>query len=452
MNPPTPKLPARRPDPQYVGFECHVCQTRMYAPPDLVGRSAKCPDCGAKTKIPPPAAAPAKKQPAALEGEQYELWDVDAAPRPSELLAAQPQYVAIQCRSCQTLFYATLDQVGQELPCPDCGTRHVVPSPPTPAKTKHVMVAGSEIYELDAAAAPGERPAVIVPPRRPMLYEEEDAERARVQAARDARRGKRAAQRYDARGRPLMPRWPLLRGVASFLFASGTRVRWFGLSLGLVIGGAVFVDAIHTWLTWEPRQMGYQGGMMAMAGLAEMLIGSVLALVWLAAASSMIVVVVSESAEGNEQVHGWPPVNFIESLSDVLYVLIAGMVAAGPGFAIGRFAAEAAWQQALWTGGSFLLLFPLVFLSQMAAASPWSIVSGQVIGAIVRRPFSWLLFCFESALLGAVSAAAIFYTAPIHFLVPVLLAPLYVAAILLYARLIGRLGWVLAEARPATNP
>jgi hypothetical protein len=183
------------------------------------------------------------------------------------------------------------------------------------------------------------------------------------------------------------------------------------------------------------------GGMMAFAGLAEMLIATVFTIIWLAAASSILVVVVSESSEGNEQVYGWPKVNFIESMTDLAYVFTATMFSAAPGWIAGHFAAQQPVEQLLWAGGSLMLLFPIVFLSQLAANSPWAMLSGRVIAAFLRRPISCLVFYVESLLLAAVCAVAVALTAPLHHLVPVLFAPLYVAAGLLYGRLLGRLAW-----------
>jgi hypothetical protein len=59
---------------------------------------------------------------------------------------------------------------------------------------------------------------------------------------------------------------------------------------------------------------------------------------------------------------------------------------------------------------------------------------------MVRCPFSWLTFYLETAALMAACLAA----ASTGFLW--LLVPVAVAALVLFARLLGRLGWRLAEA------
>src|SRR5262245_17002793 len=82
-----PAAPRKKATPttQYVPIDCRVCQTHFYGRPEQIGKELKCPDCGAANIVRPPREAPAKKQPAALEGEQYEVYGVDEQPLPSEL-------------------------------------------------------------------------------------------------------------------------------------------------------------------------------------------------------------------------------------------------------------------------------------------------------------------------------------------------------------------------------
>ena len=429
-------------EPQYIGVECRVCQTRMYGRADQVGQKLKCPDCGARTEVPPPPKPKPKNIPAALEGEQYELWDADEQPLPSALIAAQPQYIAVVCRQCDTLMYAGLDQVGQTITCPDCGKKHTVPPPLKPKPVRGVLASVAETPVLDPAAAPGERP-VIVPSSHQMLYEQErEAELAAV-TEKERRTGKKV---LDARGRPIMPRWPLINGVLAFLFHEGTRVRWFALSLGLTLAGGILLEGIVSWATWKPVAWDFEGGMQAMAGLAQMLIGTVLSMIWLAAASSIFLVIVAESSEGNDRVRGWPAVNFIESMADMLQVVVAVLFSAAPGWAIGQFVAGDPLELLLWTAGSMLLCFPIIYLSQASVGSSWALLDKKVAAGMLRCPFSVLLLYVESTLLLSLCAAVIGWSASIHHLLVMAFTPVYLGAALLYARLLGRLGWRLAEA------
>ena len=175
-------------EPQYIGVECRVCQTRMYGRPDQVGKEVKCPDCGARTIVPPPPPPKRKKIPAAMEGEQYELWDADEQPLPSQLAAAQPQYIAVRCKHCDTLMYATEKQVGQTIACPDCGKRHVVPPPTKQAAKRSVLASEAETPRLDPAAAPGERPLILAEPTQAWTFEVEQRSRSSLGEKSNAHR------------------------------------------------------------------------------------------------------------------------------------------------------------------------------------------------------------------------------------------------------------------------
>jgi DNA-directed RNA polymerase subunit RPC12/RpoP len=423
--------------PQYAAVECRVCQTRFYGTLDQVGKKAKCPDCGALTIVPTPPPPVAKKTPAALEGEQYELWDVDAQPLPSEIAAALPKYIAISCTRCDTLMHATPDQVGQTIRCPDCGAKYVVP--PLEEERPAVLPSTLDEFELDASADPGERPTVILPPVRRMLYEEEEeAERAR--RADMAKRG----PVIDARGRPVLPSQPLLQGIFPFLFRPATAGRWLALSMGLAFVVALLLDGLSGWLALGG--VNTQLVVQAKARTAEIFIAAACGFLWSAYAASVFLVVTAESSEGNDEIYAWPSGNFLDWMGDLWLILVAWTCAAAPGWAAGVLVLKDIWWSPLAAAVSLLICFPIVFLSQLAANSVVSLVHPRVLASLARCPFSWLLFYVESAMLLAICGAAAVAASFVHYLMAALLAPLYVAAMLLYARLLGRLGWRLADA------
>ncbi len=122
---------------QPLAFHCRVCDTRLVARVKHVGRKAKCPDCGARTVVPPPPQQRPSQPPRALHGQQYGVWGVDDAPSPAEMTAQQPKYFPVYCRVCDTLMHARPDQVGKQMKCPDCGAKTDIkaPSPPKPKKS-----------------------------------------------------------------------------------------------------------------------------------------------------------------------------------------------------------------------------------------------------------------------------------------------------------------------------
>ncbi len=428
--------------PQYIGVECRVCGTRLYGRPDQVGKKVKCPDCGALSIVPPPPKPKPKNMPAALEGEQYELWDVDSQPLSSELIAAQPKYVAVKCRKCGTLMYATEKQVGQQIACPDCGTKHVVPSPPKAISKPSVLLHEAEMPGLDPAAHPGERP-VVTPLSGKMFHEEEqEAEYARA-LEKSKRTGK--PMEIDSRGRHVMPRYPLLSGILEFPFSSGCPQRWAALTLGLMASGGLLVDGVPAWAGWGG---GDAGALRAMAGLGETMFGAVCAIIWLAAASNIFIAVMSQSAVGTQRISEWPAMNFVGSMAEMLPVGIAIVFTAAPGAILGQLLACPWWLTAALAGGTLLLGFPITLLSQMAGSSTWEVIDLQVLGAAVRCPFSMMLFYFQSACLIAICAAPTTALGFISLYLPLVLAPLYVGGLIVYSRLLGRLAWRLSEKMP----
>ncbi len=132
--------------------------------------------------MPPPPKPKPPNIPAALEGEQYELWEPDAQPLPNQIVAAQPKYIAMKCRRCDTMMYATTNQVGQSIGCPDCGTKNIVPPPPQPIVKRSVLSSDAATPILDPAAHPGERPLVMAPVGKMVHEEEQEAEYARALA------------------------------------------------------------------------------------------------------------------------------------------------------------------------------------------------------------------------------------------------------------------------------
>src|SRR5262249_33797159 len=173
--------------------------------------------------------------------------------------------------TCQTRMIATENQVGMQLKCPDCGTQNLVPPPEAPKKPVEVLTRDEDALEIDAARDPGERPTLIVPPRRPMVYEEErEAELARQREA--TLRGDTRGPRLDARGRPVMPRNPLATGVWRMLLTQEVIARWVLLSLLLGFTGQFFGEALLT-----PIQ-----GQLEAIKLIFSVFGVVLAAAWLA--------------------------------------------------------------------------------------------------------------------------------------------------------------------------
>jgi predicted Zn finger-like uncharacterized protein len=438
-----PLAPAEKPapaKPQFISVECRVCGTRLTGRAENVGKKIKCPDCGAGTVIPEPPAPKQKNMPAALDGEQYELWDTDDQPLPSDLIAAQPRLIAITCRKCASLMHASEAQVGSQIECPDCGMKHIVPPPTKKVVRPSVLTPDSHTPQIDPTSVLASRPPII--PHMLGLSIAEQEREAELQRAMEESRRTGRPMKYDERGRAVLPRFPLLTGILQFPFSSGCPSRWVALTVGLLIWSGLLLDGVLHWANWNNHNGDTQA---AFAGLVETLMGGAIVVIWFASVSSVFIAIVAESAVGTDRVDDWPSLNFIHSLSEMLPLGVAIMFSAAPGWIIGKLTGVDTGIAAMMAGGSLVLLLPLVALSQQAGTSTWELIDLGVLGAMVRCPFSMLLFYIQSACLLALCAVAAYFAWQVNVYLPLLTAPLIIGCILIYARLMGRLGWRLSE-------
>jgi DNA-directed RNA polymerase subunit RPC12/RpoP len=431
----SPKPPADD-SPPYIGVDCHLCGTRFYGGPDQVGKMLKCPDCGARTVLPPPPKPKRQNMPAALEGEQYELWEPDV--KSSEVVAHLPKYIAVTCNRCGTIMYATERQVGRTIDCPDCGRSEAVHRPAAPKKKQSPLASDAETPILDPNAAPGERPSAISPDQRRRIYEEErDSEYGR--ALEKARRTGKPME-VDVRGRPILPRWPLFTGVVPFMFSPGIPVRIIGLALGFFSAVYVLILGIT---------MAASGGFGAVGGMLLFALGSGLTMIVASIAFSCFLTVVAESSEGVKQIHDWP--GLLDWFGSFFTFVVAAIMSAFPGWAISQLLPRDELALALVVAGSILLSFPVIVLSQLDVGSIWGVLSPRVVKSLLRCPFSWMTFLLETAAIAAAWIAGTELTARMGFNPLIPAALLGTIGMFLYARLLGRLAWRLAEVMPEST-
>lgn len=449
--PQKPQKPERdestEPEPEYSGFECRVCQTRMYARVKDVGKKMKCPDCGGLTVIPPPPPPKKKNIPAALEGEQYEIWGANEAPLPSALADQQPKYIAVTCRKCATLMYAGESQVGQSIKCPDCGTRHVVPQPPKPKPKVSVLASDSLTPQIDVSADPGERPAVVISPRARMDFEvQQDAayEAAREKSLRTGR-----PMEIDARGRPIMPRQPLLTGVWRMILTKEVIARWIVMSVVLGFAGQFLGESLLT-----PMQ-----GMAEAIKLICTVIGGGLLILWLLMIGPFIVAMVGESADGHGKLLQPPRLIGFDCLGETFSVVMAASLAGICGLGawhLARLALLGPVPSAAIVIVVVVTIFPMTLLGALLEGTPLAIVSPKLLRSLPRCAGAWLLFYIQTFVLAAVAGVAAWgltYVVELNAREVVTtflwcMAPIAIAALLIDMRLLGRLAWWISERMP----
>jgi DNA-directed RNA polymerase subunit RPC12/RpoP len=432
--------------PAYIGVDCRVCGTRLYGGPDQVGHELKCPDCHARTVLPPPK--PKRKNiPAALEGEQYELWDADEQPLPSAIAAHQPQYISVRCRRCDTLMYATMQQVGQTIACPDCGLKHVVPPPVAPKPKPSPLTSDAETPILDPLSAPGERPSALAPELR-LKIEEEERNSEYGRALEKARRTGKPIE-VDTRGRAIMPRWPLVTGVWRMLLSEEVIGRWVLLSIVLGFTGQFLGEALLT-----PLQ-----GMAEVIKLIFAVVGILLAAVWFAMAGPFIVAIVGESADGKDKLQQPPPLIAFGWLSEMFSVVMASSLAGLCGLGtwqLTQLVPLGPTMSAAIVTTVVIIVFPLALLSTLLEGTPFGVLSPRLLSSVGRCTGAWLQFYLQTFVLAAlvgVVAWVLSQTIMPHrggdTTLIWCLAPFGIAALLIDMRLLGRLAWCISERMPA---
>ena len=377
---------------------------------------------------------------------------VSAAPAP--VAATGPAQFGLDCGLCGTRVYATMEQVGQELTCPDCHSKIPVRTPrkasqstqaapvynedddyrlsepverPKSALVEQVNAAGSDgdaagetssqdpvkpLPTIAGAALPGL--GVMAASARSVL-EKANAEAAEVE-----------------RKRAKLPERPFVTGVVSFLFEAAAATRWMALTLMLQITLTLLAFA-------------FSGHM---AAVLFSMVAAASALLFLVTASVCFVAILHDTANGYEKIEGWPGVAFLDWMGDSLYVINALFVSATPGILFGQFFACAGAPMfiAFFCGLlTFYCLFPVIMLSMSEEGSPLSIASSGVWRSLLTARTLWTRFYLASGgiVIAALVGAAIAAVTSLLISAPV--AAVVVALAMIYFRLLGRLAWCLSE-------
>lgn len=119
---------------------CPQCGERLGVRSEDAGRKARCGKCSTVFTIGQAAEKPRAK-PASGSAEPAandDFWDE----------RRRPALVTFECSLCQTRISARTADIGQEVKCPDCGRKNVVPPPPKPKVRVTPAAMDGEQYEL----------------------------------------------------------------------------------------------------------------------------------------------------------------------------------------------------------------------------------------------------------------------------------------------------------------
>ncbi len=220
----------------------------------------------------------------------------------------------------------------------------------------------------------------------------------------------------------------------NYPWRGATLGRWVVLACGFVATGELFVLAVH---------FSAEGTGMLMMPLLSMGAATML-LLTMGFAAPCFLATVEDTSDGFDlpQEGTMPELNqwFFSALSLTWVVMLAGVI--GSPLSLlpegGELAAPAA----------MFLFFPLLVLSALESESFLFPYSLPILKSVARLSWAWLVFYLLSGLVVGGWVALATYTLKLQpYAMTALLAVLLAAVMLIYARLLGRLGWVITAAQ-----
>jgi len=229
------------------------------------------------------------------------------------------------------------------------------------------------------------------------------------------------------------PRRPMIDGTLIFPFYPCALAAWVVITVGLVVSGYLLL------VLWGPAA---QLGGLGLRAMGPPAYGATL--MTLAYAFTACLKVIEETSHGLDSVECEPDLNWKEWSYSFAYVAFLVMQAGAVGMVVEIVAlSEPWWPMAAVT----LAVVPWVLLGSLAAQGAWvPLALGDVVRSFPALMWQWGLFYLQTtaiAVVWVVLTVGGLRLAP--WLMPLYSAPILAAGLLIYARLVGRLAWCIAE-------
>ena len=337
-------------------------------------------------------------------GDDLQLHASVDQPNPTE-----NQSFHITCPLCQSQLHVHVDQVGKNVTCSDCDSVMEVPKPPSPKSKSQLILVDPELDLCPTEAT--DLPSVNAESLLSKAGEELE-ERERVKPVPPKRPFDDGVYTFPLRLNvlPLTGAFCLLANIIVMLAAGGVETEGLGMIIGLVLMTAAMLLAIILFV-----------------------FGSV-----------CCIAIMEETSRCVDQIKEWPPFDIVFWLWNTLFVVSTMAVSLLPCFLLNQIIPSTF----LWVGPIFLFaLFPIILLCEMESNSPGFPYSPLVVRSLRELPSVWMRFylrAFVMALVLAVCCGVCCYQGygPSILLVTVCLGAVMV---IIYARLLGRLAWVIGE-------
>jgi hypothetical protein len=406
------------PESEMVPVVCQVCGTRMHALRTDIGQTIRCPDCHTENSIKAPAIVARPKGPSLDDAPEYKMSDPVERPAYRPLVAPRGEYAEL----------AEFDPAQRPAGWARPQAAGTVVAPPAD---------DGEEFQLAAIAEPP-RPKVEIPILPP--------------ADADSRYDDGLIAGIDRRAPDAWKKAPFLLKIVEFMFYGSTLPRWIFYSLGLaVVLNLAFGAAAN--VNGGP----FSQFLAVMLCIAFVILGSM----YFTSLAAMLLAIVSDTANGEDEVDSWPDWNFFDWIGSAIFFPAAAFLAGLPGalVSIGLIAVSmdpmvAVVAAVVPIALSLFVLFPPVLFSMLAEGTILAPLSPHLRRSFQIASEGWLLFYLCSGALGIFGGAVAALAMLSHPVLNSIGAVGTITSLLLYCRLLGRLMWYVAqrEARLAHAP
>lgn len=403
---------------------CPTCHERLVVQLSAQLQSVACTFCSAAVLVPALESVrrqQAENKPHAPPVDEYAL-AVDEAPGPrpakkvkvaqgSGKSKGEAPVVSLECPTCHERVKTTAGEKWGKVPCTFCGVTISVPDRQTVLGWQAKKVAPRKREEIGEYTA---GPAI---------------ERAPLPTASVF--DKLAEIRQEVAPPP--PRWTFFSRVFTLPWHKDVIVRWAFMSFGFTAMLGVGLVVVHL-----ARTVSGFGGI-AIAFF-------MLPIIWISFmtvsySSACFMSVLESTTGGLDEIEAWPEPNWREWMPQMFYL---GWIAGAPS-AISYGIAVLLEMAGLRPGlslAAFFLLYPISLLSALEANTVWVPLTWPIVSSLARWWWCWLTFYVLAGLtLGTVVVAGAAIVVSGQALLALALGPITAAGILIYARLLGRLGW-----------
>ena len=368
----------------------------------------------------------------APDSEDVADWPVEPATTPTKSpsppRASTDDEYSVKCPVCDTLLYASPDEIGKRKDCPDCHSSVEIKAPRR--KPRRVDPVREEDYE-------GHEFVLSEPVPVDIHRQTEQGKNPKTMGEDALRNAEREYERKHAEEDVEPPASPLWTGLFSFFPASPVILRWvvFALLIGLVCKLSLL---IHGWnVCGGPIQHFYS--------LAGMTARSLLFILTTLSLGATCLAILQDTANGQDEISQWPEGGLFGMLAGAFPFAMAVFFSLLPGIILYTLAGVVGVMEAsrwIFLEFSLYLLFPVVQLSILESDSLTMPFSQPILRSLRDEFLLWFTFYLTSlalALIVAVMYAGV--TWDTSFLVLLVMGAVWIFLLFLYFRLLGRLAW-----------